>query len=420
MQLAKQMGDSDRFGEVIPLGTLERLYACDRQEHRLYITPATAEVLGFKPAEIVGKSWYELGLPQSLCASLSRYVTAAITTEQPVREWLKVHRDNRAHPIVCHINPVSYSEDGTKGAVVELRCPADVARDLDLGQILTECAPVGVAIVRIPDWFSLYANYACGAMIGAGSDDLSGRDLTEWFERPCDPMRLMEKLMGGEGFHNMEVPLVHHNGERIWALVSGSRTVYQGASVGMLVFNKISEHRQLRELASHDALTALPDRNYLQEQLELAMTRANRVNQRVGVLFIDLDGFKKVNDCYGHQSGDRLLVALARRLASSVRAYDTVARIGGDEFVVILERLEERGHAERIARDIVRALSGPVRLVGGGLAKVSASIGIAIFPSDGSTSDELLKHSDAAMYQAKRAGSGRIQSHTPSAPVQRA
>lgn len=301
--------------------------------------------------------------------------------------------------------------------VVDLRevCrQADVARGLDLAQTLTECAPVGVAIVRIPDWFVLYANHAYGAMTGAGSEDLSGKSLTERFERPRDPMRLMELLMDGEGFHNMEVPLVHHNGERVWTLVSGSRAVYRSATAGMLVFNKISEHRQLRELASYDALTGLPNRNQLWEQLWLAMTRASRSGQLVGVLFVDLDGFKQVNDRYGHQIGDRLLATLARRLSRSVRGYDTVARIGGDEFVVILERLDEPAQAEQVARHIMSTLSAPVELMGGRVVKVSASIGIAIYPIDGDTSEDLLQCSDLAMYRAKRAGPGRIQSNTPS------
>lgn len=294
---------------------------------------------------------------------------------------------------------------------------ADVTRGLDLARTLTECAPVGMAIVRIPDWSVLYANHAYEAMLGAGSDDLSGGSLAGRFERPRDPMRLMELLMHCEGFHNMEVPLVHHNGERVWTLVSANRAVYRNATAGMLVFNKITEHRQLRELASYDALTGLPNRNQLWEQLWLAMPRASRSGQLVGILFVDLDGFKRVNDSYGHQSGDRLLTILARRLSRSVRGYDTVARIGGDEFVIILERLDEPAQAERVAQHIMRTLSEPVELAGGCVVKVSASIGIAIYPIDGDSDEELLQRADTAMYRAKRAGPGRIQTITPTVGV---
>ncbi|HET8702114.1 MAG TPA: sensor domain-containing diguanylate cyclase [Nitrococcus sp.] len=334
-----------------------------------------------------------------------------------MHELVKVHSGNGVtHRIICHINPVCYGEDGTKVVVVDLRdlCrQADVARGLDLAQTLTECAPVGVAIVRIPDWRVLYTNYAYGAMIGAGCNALSGKSMTEWFERPRDPMRLMELLMNCDGFHNMEVPLVHRDGERIWTLVSGNRAVYQGVTAGMLVFNKINEHRQLRELASYDALTGLPNRNQLWEQLWLAMTHASRTGQLVGVLFVDLDGFKQVNDRYGHQSGDRLLTILARRLSRAVRGYDTVARIGGDEFVILLDRLAEPAQAEQVARHILNTLSEPVELAGGCTINVSASIGIAIYPIDGDTGEDLLQYSDLAMYRAKRAGPGRIQLNTP-------
>lgn len=393
------------------------MYVCDRQGHCLYVTPASAEVLGRQPGEMIGKSWRDLGLPRALCVSLSRYAAEAMATGRPIREMLEVSvGSSGARYVACHVDPVPYGEDGAKVVVVELRDPnrqAEVVRDLELARTVTECVPVGMATVRIPDWYVLYANDACRAMFSERVEDITGHRLVGRFERPGDPTRLMRLLMDCEEFRNMEVPLVHQNGERVWTLVSGRLAAQRSGSAAVLVFNKISERQQLRELASYDPLTGLPNRNHLWEQLGLAIRRASRGGHLVGVLFVDLDGFKQVNDSYGHQSGDHLLRTLARRISRSVRGYDTVARMGGDEFVVVLERLNERAQAEQVAKHIMRTLSEPVELGGNGVLTISASIGIAIYPTDGDTSEELIQQSDIAMYQAKRSGPGRIQLNPP-------
>lgn len=412
------MSCNGMFWNALNSGSREQMYVCDREGHCLYVTPATAEVLGRRPADVIGKSWLELGLPQSLCTRLRNYASEVMATGQPIHELIKVCNGSASRYVSCHVNPVSHGEDGTRFAVVDLRDlsrQAELARGLDLAQTLTDYAPVGVSIIRVPDWSTLYINRACAAILGIDGDDLTGKSFAGAFERPRDPMRLLELLTECDEFRNMEVPLLHHSGERVWTLVSGSRAFYRNATAGMLVFNKIGERRQLREVASYDALTGLPNRNHLWDQLWLAMTRASRNGLLVGVLFVDLDGFKQVNDRYGHRVGDQLLMALARRLSRAVRGYDTVARVGGDEFVILLERLEQPTQAEQVARHVLNTLHEPVEL-SGCVVTVSASIGIAVYPLDGETGEDLVQRADAAMYRAKQAGPGRIQSSsTPTA-----
>ncbi len=167
--------------------------------------------------------------------------------------------------------------------------------------------------------------------------------------------------------------------------------------------------------ARHDALTGLGNRRALLEQLPLAQKRAQRTGHALALLFIDLDGFKAVNDTWGHEAGDRLLAEVAERLSLAVRETDSVFRLAGDEFTVILENLgaDAASSATAVAEKLVTAVSQPVDLRGGavpGAAQVGASIGIAVHGPDGAVAAaELIRQADQAMYEAKQAGRGRVR-----------
>ncbi len=165
--------------------------------------------------------------------------------------------------------------------------------------------------------------------------------------------------------------------------------------------NKADE--RIEYLASHDSLTNLPNRETFNELLHQAILAADRHRRQFAVLFIDLDRFKVINDSLGHDAGDTLLVAISERLRGSLRASDVVARLGGDEFVVILEEAAERHDVERIAGDLLAALSQPVQL-SGHECHTTASIGIAMYPADGDDVQTLTKNADMAMYLAKEDG----------------
>lgn len=155
--------------------------------------------------------------------------------------------------------------------------------------------------------------------------------------------------------------------------------------------------------ALHDSLTGLPGTILLQERFKFAASMARRQGTKLAVMFIDLDGFKAVNDGYGHAAGDQLLAHVAANLQSSLRRTDTVARIGGDEFAVLLTQVREQSAVDKVAPKLVQAASIPC-LVEGGQAQVSASIGVAMYPDEGSGLEELLKIADQGMYEAKRSG----------------
>jgi diguanylate cyclase (GGDEF)-like protein/PAS domain S-box-containing protein len=186
-----------------------------------------------------------------------------------------------------------------------------------------------------------------------------------------------------------------------------------GAMAGaVIVFHDVSVARaieaEMSHLAQHDALTKLPNRTLLQDRLSQAITIAGRNGTRIAVLFVDLDGFKHINDSLGHVIGDRLLQSVAKRLLASVRTSDTVSRVGGDEFVVLLSEVAHAGDAGVKAGKILAALNAPLEIDQHNL-RVTASIGVTTYPEDGQETAMLIKNADLAMYQAKENGRNNYQ-----------
>jgi diguanylate cyclase (GGDEF)-like protein len=171
-------------------------------------------------------------------------------------------------------------------------------------------------------------------------------------------------------------------------------------------------NRQLRHLTTHDALTGLPNRVLLDDRLAQAMALADRDSRSFALMVCDLDRFKLINDSLGHRAGDELLQEVARRLSAVARTADTVARFGGDEFVLVGSSLADAEDAMQLAARAIEVLRAPVRVAGIDV-HVSPSIGIALYPEDGASIEALLAHADAAMYAAKHQGRGSVQRYLP-------
>ncbi|MCK0512781.1 bifunctional diguanylate cyclase/phosphodiesterase [Aromatoleum buckelii] len=209
------------------------------------------------------------------------------------------------------------------------------------------------------------------------------------------------------------------NGEMYPAWSSISRAAYGSSEMILVcVFSDISAAKQyearLQHLAHYDALTELPNRLLFRERLADMLVRAERHGNMLALLFIDLDGFKPINDTLGHEAGDELLRRVAERLGGCVRASDTTARLGGDEFAVLLDELRSPEEAGIIARNILDALERPYILAGQPQCQyISASIGIGCYPSDSLDAETLLRQADMAMYRAKQEGKNRYRFFAP-------
>jgi diguanylate cyclase (GGDEF)-like protein len=164
--------------------------------------------------------------------------------------------------------------------------------------------------------------------------------------------------------------------------------------------------QQLEHIAHYDALTDLPNRVLLADRLQQAILQSQRHNRLLAVLYLDLDGFKTVNDTYGHKIGDELLICVSQRMKTALREGDTLARIGGDEFVAALVDLEQAQDYELVLERLLLAASEPVK-VSDTILQVSASIGVTLYPQDSADADILLRQADQAMYQAKQSGKNR-------------
>jgi diguanylate cyclase (GGDEF)-like protein/PAS domain S-box-containing protein len=251
-------------------------------------------------------------------------------------------------------------------------------------------------------------------IFGWSAADMLGRTFSGWRHvyEDDEPVasRMILDLVEGRSRH---ATLRHRNyrkdGSVIWvewhnsALRDTSGRVISILSLAQDVSSRIQAEERLQYMATHDGLTGLPNSVLLHDRLEGALSRARRAKTRVGVMFLDLDHFKDVNDSLGHRIGDLLLKELARRIRAALRESDLLARISGDEFVVVLEDLTDDGAPERVARMILEEVRRAF-LVEGHEIHVSGSLGLALHPEDGVDVETLLKNADAAMYHAKELG----------------
>lgn len=253
-------------------------------------------------------------------------------------------------------------------------------------------------------------------MVGYTLEDLAPSSIATWGElgHPDDLRRsneLLEKHFQKEvPYYESEMRLRHRDGRWIWVLDRGKVVSWTAEGSPLRMFGthqditerKVAEER-IRHLANHDALTDLPNLLLARDRLAMALGAARRHHHRVAVMFVDLDGFKGVNDTFGHDAGDEVLRSVARSLRSCLRETDTAARVGGDEFLLVVRELGMPEHAAIIAEKVLRALAPPIP-VPGGEATVGASVGIALYPDHGTDDETLIKEADDAMYRVKSAG----------------
>jgi diguanylate cyclase (GGDEF)-like protein/PAS domain S-box-containing protein len=264
----------------------------------------------------------------------------------------------------------------------------------------------------------LDCNEACARILGYDSrqDLLDHGTIAAYFD-PGQREATVERLRRHGSLTNLETCLRRKDGSPVWVLENVTLLEEDGqppALEGTLIdiTDRKRAEQQIVYQATHDALTGLPNRTYFRDRLLNALALARRDERPAAVLFLDLDAFKLVNDTLGHTLGDRLLQAVADRLRASVREGDTIARVGGDEFTVLLCSVGGVEDAVAVAQKLLEAVAEPFHLEGHQLY-ATASIGVGLFPEDGQDADTLLKNADVAMYRAKEAGRNAYHLFTP-------
>ena len=270
-----------------------------------------------------------------------------------------------------------------------------------------------------------FMNPAAEVLTGWSSAEAKGQSITKVMSIDINdplgdelhPVQLAMQQRSAAGLSAGAV-LIKRNGNRVDIEDSAAPIIDDRGDLtgAVVVFHDVSEARAMKVkmtyLAEHDYLTRLPNRVLFQDRLEQAVRTARRDNQRLAVMFIDLDNFKYINDSLGHTVGDQLLFAVATAMTRSVRASDTVSRQGGDEFVVLLPALQVDDNVEVIAKKILEAINAGHQINQSTL-HISASIGISFFPTDASNVEDLIKHADTALYDAKVKGRNRYQFFRP-------
>ena len=324
-----------------------------------------------------------------------------------IEDYSRVHRD--AHGEVEYLEGLLLDISARKAADEKLRHAAAVFTNAREGVVITDPTPRIIAVNRA---FCDITGYEEHEVLGRNPSMVSsGRQSKEFY-------RDMWAALIRDGHWQGEVWNRRKNGEVFpqWHSISAVRDDKGKLTNYVAVFSDISQLKeseaQLERLAHYDPLTGLPNRILVQSHLNGAIERARRQHCKVAVLFLDLDGFKRVNDSLGHSVGDELLVLISGRLRQRIRAEDMFARLGGDEFLLVLEGIGHPEEAAAVAQDLIDLLQQPFRAGSGHELFIGASIGISLYPDDGLEMAELIRCADVAMYQSKGNGRNSYHFHT--------
>ncbi len=391
-----------------------RIFLKDRDSRYLSCNAAYARDLGIAAEAIVGQDDHAFH-PAELAAQYQADDRRVMAAGEPV-ELEERYRMDGEERWIHTIKVPMFDEGGIAGVLgifqditekrqveARLRLAASVFENSQDGILITDSQRAIIAV-----------NPAFARITGFTAEEVVGKN-----------PRLLRSGLHDDGFYQRMWRILadtdHWQGE-IWNRrkdgtayvellnISAVRDSQGGVTHYVGMFTDIQSLKdtqsRLERMAHYDALTELPNRALLTDRMRQALAHADRYEQLLAVCFLDLDGFKPVNDQYGHNVGDRLLVEVAGRLKQAVRAGDTAARLGGDEFVLLLTDFHQMGEVEPVLGRILHELSAPYQVMGKEI-RISTSIGVTAYPLDNGDADTLIRHADQAMYQAKQAGRNR-------------
>lgn len=392
------------------------VWAVDASGCCTYVNGAALEtILGYRAEEIIGMPLSQFADGPSGQAFDDAFFKLSEHGGRFEVESVFLHR--HGHPVHLAINAIALHDDdgrvvgasGTAVDVSEIKAAETLLRQALAEQhAILNSATVGIAIVenerivRANNELENMFGYPRGRAEGLPTDALClAENRAEW-------ATIVESAVSGRAIYDRDVTCLRIDGTRIWCRLAVRKFERGGTHDATIwVFQDISDRKEkeqaIEHAALHDALTGLPNRALLSDRLDQAIRHSSRANSKFGILFLDVDRFKMVNDTIGHEGGDELLRTIATRLRSRVRSTDTVARQGGDEFIVMLPEVRVVEDVERVAENLLAAVEEPITIRGNDYV-VTGSIGISIYPDHGVDAASLLKNADAAMYRAKELG----------------
>jgi diguanylate cyclase (GGDEF)-like protein/PAS domain S-box-containing protein len=403
---------SDSRLKQLIASTLDAVVTVDRDGRVIEWNPQAEAVFGIKARDVLGRPVPADMIPPMMGA-------------QRRVEALGRRAGGEEFPIEITIDPVGSGSDQTFTAFIrDISERRRAQHELELREqrfrALVEKSWSGVALLDQSLAFA-YAGSSTERLLGYGERDLLGASFLGFIhprERTGARQLFADLLASPYAEVQGELRFLHKNGTWVW-IEGFAQNLLHDPSIGAIVLNyrditqRKATERQLEYQAYYDALTGLPNRLLFRDRVSTALAQAQRNRRALAVMYLDVDHFKLVNDGLGHSIGDRLLAQVGERLQSSVRASDTISRLGGDEFTLLFNDVASSDAVATVARKILQSLARPFKVDGHELF-VTASIGISLYPNDGADVETLLKSADSAMYRAKELGRNQVQLFTAS------
>jgi diguanylate cyclase (GGDEF)-like protein/PAS domain S-box-containing protein len=424
--LARQQESLQHIQEInatVFEASMEATLIADKDNMIISANRAFTDVTGYLPDEVIGQQLFNFLTDSSIQEFRHKFETATpgkTSHQLHAPETVEVQQYCKNGALLW-MEILSTPERNKKGEITGYR---RIIRSISERKLAEEQLQLtanvfshtleGIMIMS-PDGLVIEVNNAFSQLTGYGHDEVLGQTPIILSPGPHNKefYSSIWQELDTRGYWRGEIWSQHKNGEQLAFILTISSVTDQSGNTRQLValINDITplktHQRELEQLAHFDSLTGLPNRMLLSDRLQQAITQSKRRNLTFAVVFIDLDGFKEVNDTYGHDCGDRLLVEVSRRMKHVLRIGDTLARLGGDEFVVLLIDLMNNSDNIHMLQRILLAVSQPVQ-IDPHILQVSASMGVTYYPQQTDLeADQLIRQADQAMYQAKMAGKNR-------------
>jgi len=400
----------------------EVIYAQDKDGLVTYVSPVVEQIGGYSPREVIGRPFTDFIHPEDLPSLMESFRRTVAGNPEPFE--YRVATKTGDFRWVRTSSRLVYDGDRIVGLravlmdITDRRRVEEALRESET-KFRTLAETVAAAAFIFQGSRICYVNSAAEAQTGYSREELLMMDFWEVIHpdfRTLVKKRGLARQRGEQVPARYEVKLLTKNGEERWVDFMAATIEFEGKPAVLGTAFDITERKAaeetIRHLAYHDGLTGLPNRTLFEDRLTVTLAQARRKSRLAAVMFLDLDRFKVVNDTVGHAVGDSLLQSVAERLKGLVREGDTVARVGGDEFTVLLPEVGQVEDAVEVADRILETLRQPWRLNGHEF-HITTSIGIAMCPGDGDDAESLLRNADTAMYRAKDRGRDNYKLYAP-------